>query len=224
MKRFKSGAVVAAALFTIACGALPRAHADILWDQPYDGMSGAIVSQVFPDLPTFSTKSFDDFVVGAGGWNINMVTIFGTEFGNPAFNIAVVLSITAIPDFNAPPLATALGTEVGPDLVFTGLNITLAPGTYWISAWVNRSFTDGGQWFWSRTTPILGSQHFIHNPGGGFGFGTVPLPGGVIPPSSDLAFRIEGTTAIPEPASLTLLGFGTVGLLGYGWRRRKQPA
>jgi hypothetical protein len=32
------------------------------------------------------------------------------------------------------------------------------------------------------------------------------------------------TTATPEPASLTLLGFGAIGLLGYGWRQRRRAA
>jgi LPXTG-motif cell wall-anchored protein len=27
---------------------------------------------------------------------------------------------------------------------------------------------------------------------------------------------------LPEPAFLTLLGLGSLGLLGYGWKRRKQ--
>ena len=35
---------------------------------------------------------------------------------------------------------------------------------------------------------------------------------------------ISAATAAPEPASLTLLGLGALGLLGYGWRKRKQAA
>jgi hypothetical protein len=39
-----------------------------------------------------------------------------------------------------------------------------------------------------------------------------------------LSAQIRTAVAVPEPASLTLLGFGAAGLLGYGWRRRWRSA
>jgi hypothetical protein len=35
---------------------------------------------------------------------------------------------------------------------------------------------------------------------------------------------VTQVTGVPEPSTLTLLGIGSLGLAGYGWRRRKQTA
>jgi hypothetical protein len=47
-------------------------------------------------------------------------------------------------------------------------------------------------------------------------------------PGTDQAFvdnlSVTSTTAVPEPSTLTLLSLGSLSLLGYGWRRRKQAA
>jgi hypothetical protein len=39
-----------------------------------------------------------------------------------------------------------------------------------------------------------------------------------------LEVDIPSATGVPEPASLTLLGIGSLSLLGYGWRRRNRAA
>jgi hypothetical protein len=45
---------------------------------------------------------------------------------------------------------------------------------------------------------------------------------GIITASTGTVTITSPTTATPEPASLTLLGMGAAGLLGYGWRRRQR--
>jgi hypothetical protein len=58
---------------------------------------------------------------------------------------------------------------------------------------------------------------------------------GILRPAADIvAFRVSNsfvvlddltfTQPIPEPGSLTLLGFGVLGMLGYAWRRRERAA
>jgi hypothetical protein len=43
------------------------------------------------------------------------------------------------------------------------------------------------------------------------------------PGSGQFALRVT-PTSVPEPSSLALLGIGTIGLIGYGWRRKQHTA
>jgi len=177
----------------------------VLWNQPWDGVSAGVVAQEFSDFPPYSSYEFDDFAVPAGGWLIDKVIIYGVEQGLPQYNTGVQLSFTGSPGYAG---GQYIGSQVGQDLVFNLPNVPLGQGTWWISGWVQRPFGTGGQWFWNRTLPVTGSEHYFHNPGGGFGYGTSPIPGTTIYGSAaDLAFRIEGT---PEPATLGLLAIGAL--------------
>jgi hypothetical protein len=35
---------------------------------------------------------------------------------------------------------------------------------------------------------------------------------------------LKSASGVPEPSTLTLLSIGSLGLLGYGWRRRNLAA
>lgn len=208
-----------------AISACSIAGAAVLWDQPYDGASEAALSQTMSDAPTLSTYEFDDFEVGSLGWRIAQIRIRGREGisppGDPTHNVTVRFRIQSAANAVFPGTVFAqfdsASSYEGPDLLFGGLDIELAPGTYWLTASVDRPLVPGGQWFWLRTAATQnGLEHRFHNPGGGFGFGTDPIPGStVFGDAGDLSFRIEGAI-VPEPTAFAGL------MLGVGWIVRRR--
>lgn len=194
-------------LLTVFALRIPALHADILWDQPWDGVSRGSPAQDFTDTDyrTYSVWLFDDFTVPEPGWWIDRVTVYGSEQGTPSYNLGVYLSISPSPHVDVIDVVS-IGTEIvlepgeaplrrRANLQFELNGFYLQPGTYYLSAWVRRPFDPGGQWFWLRTSPTLGEPFYLHNPGGAWGFGGNPVGGGWLT-EQDLSFTIEGKSTI----------------------------
>ena len=206
-----------AILAGLGLAAAHPANAQVLYAQPYDGTSYSIVSQVFPDLPNFTSYCFDDFNVTGPGWDISQVTAYGTEKGVAGMNTAVSLAFTTVADASA--IATTYNgvEDASGNLVFTQ-PIHLDPGNYFITAFVTREVKDGGgEWYFKETTPTHGQDSYFSNPGGGFGLGTTPFH---VNPGYDLAFEIDGTqgggvpSAVPEPSSVLTFALAALGIGG----------
>jgi hypothetical protein len=91
----------------------------------------------------------------------------------------------------------------------------------------------GQPWYLFNNSPPAGFNptgtiQYIDGRIAGNGIGPNTFPGLTIPSPdqygvTDIGYQFAAT-AIPEPASLTMLGLGAVGMMAYGWRRRRQQA
>lgn len=125
----------------------------------WDGQSIALASQEFPDAPDASTRVFDDFRVREDGLEIKRIVVRGVERGDSAANRAVRLQIQSEPCVDQPGsvLVSANGQQQLGDLVFEfDPPVRIATGTYWLTAWVERAYSSGNQWFWLTSRGISG--------------------------------------------------------------------
>ncbi len=191
----------------------------VIVSQPYDGTSNGAVAQVFPDMPSITSYEYDDFTTLIP-YNVTALTVPGIEQGRMSFNKAVTGEIlNGLPGKGGQVVMSGSGSEDSTGTLHINFNSqTLAPGSYWITAFVTRPFgfhgiRVGGQWFWDRTTPVNGSEEYFRNPSGGFGFGRKPIPGSVVFGSpADMAFELDGNLpASPNSGHVTTIQQLTAG-------------
>lgn len=128
-------------------------------------------------------------------------------------------AVTRLATGNSLPVALGSLTEFQND--FSLPSVLLSPGTYWLGLHNGPVSTTGfSQFYWETTNP--NATLFSVNNGTPFNDNDWA--------SNDfqLAFQLSGETgaaaeAVPEPASLLLLGTGLVGIARHRLRRKSEP-
>ena len=221
---------VSALMCVASVAAVSHAQIDQITGQTF---GNSYASQDFePANNAFDINAIDDFSIGTGINITRMEAMVGTwngftSFANvTAWRVEVYSSIAAgaanlTGDVGSQTVAAGSTTMPGgtTGLVSIPVNINISgPGTYYVGVMAVLPFTGGGQIGIQDSTGGNpgGANAWQINPGGGFGFGTSQIIGGVTGPSQNLAYRMT-STAVPEPASMAILGLGVAALI----RRRR---
>lgn len=230
-------------LVLVLAVAAGSANAAVLFDQigPIVTLRFGVVSQDF-DTPSdaLDVVALDDFTLLQPA-TLTSVEAVITGYSNPPGSLPSFVQSWQVGIFSSAAATTGV-SRVGDVANFTGLsatagvisgfngsstsnfdliavdltasNLTLAAGTYWLGI---SGRMDGSNGYLAVTDSALVNGAPFNarqiNPGGGFGFTNQPYS-----PPANLAYRINGVAAVPEPATLAALGLGAVGVL----RRRRR--
>jgi hypothetical protein len=180
-------------------------------DTGYDITGSTSDLNVFGELAEPFTPGFDcvfsDVLLALGnssGTNQAEVTLAADNAGEPGATIES-LSLTGLAGFGSLDLVQA-NSVLNPDL--------LAGDQYWIVVAPSISETSDTNDVWNFNSTGVADGYSFNSGSGWNSFSGFTTP----------AFEVDavgGVSAVPEPATMTLLGLGIAGLIGRRIRRRK---
>lgn len=220
--RFSRVTAAAVAVAVLALGATSGARASVLWNNGGPVVNSGFCSSNAPTCQSNGWTIYDDFKL-TGASTVTGFTYdsdfndFGSSNDYTGTNWSIWSSDPRTSWSSGPLLS---GTSVGVNsadsagytlTTVTGLNLHLAPGTYWIGLQNN---VDNGQvtGYVTSGASMLGPASQSDNSGTFFN-----------PNTPDASFTIEGMASIPEPATWALMLFGVAGV-GAALRRRHGAA
>lgn len=222
-------------------GTATSAKAATLWYNGDPDGQGSTPNQTFWVRDrSLRRVSLNDFTVPTtdGGWEINTIWSNNVVFSNSSFSKAIweILTVTPVegtPIFTyeryfatglSPVTITPTNFQVSGQPVVrvsvSGLNIRLAPGTYWLGVAPFHDEEDSYSYPASVIATTSGANA-VGTPPGNNGNSFIEAYGPIFSDSGDYSMGIEGT-AVPEPSSiLSLLTFGAL-TLGFRRSRKQQ--
>ena len=190
--------------------------------------TGGRPAQLFPDFGYCALETADDFTVPSGQtWNIDTVSVYGTfsSGGGSNFDTVVVTfynNNAGVPGTIITRDTVALDSSNTDNFVDIDLNstVTLAAGTYWITANVIMDFNGGaapgGQWFQGSYAATAGNEWHIQDPCDLLGSGTTTWSSATTQGASDNAmmFRLaqKVTSSVScDSSTISATGSSVVG-------------
>lgn len=155
------------------------------------------------------------FTISGAAVNVESIGGHMYNFSGSLFGAIVSLSgPNALPSGNPFDLTTLASTNfTGPFPsadILTPLSVTLSPGDYAVIFGSGQFGASGSGAMPNNNTDLPGASYFFWTgynwQNGGF---------------TKARFVVEGTV-IPEPTTFLLFGMGLLGIVAYGWRRKRQ--